>query len=190
MRRSIREEILAEALRQFLAKGYASVSVRELIEPLKLSKGGFYHHYKSKESLFLAVVERVLSDWTASVASVVNAESASVRERMRNLFLSPLTRTGIHYGLLYEGLRIVGDVRPLTIKVVAELVHLCDELLVYGQKSGEVRDFLDNESWAFQIAATVEGGYLLATLGGIPNLEELLLRSFESTWRSIRAMDL
>ena len=187
---SVPEAILGEALSQFLAKGYSAVSIREIILPLGISKGGFYHHYSSKEALFLAVVERVLQEWQTAVSVLLSETARSVHDRMLSLFLSPRERTGVHYGLLYEGLRALPGARERTMEVVDRIIGHCEALLVEGQERGEIRDFLDCKSWAFQIAAQVEGGYLLATLGGVEKLDDHLQRSFESTWRGVKALDL
>lgn len=187
---SVPDRILEEALSQFLTKGYNAVSIREIIGPLGISKGGFYHHFGSKQTLFLAVVERVLGGWDAAVSTLLSDTSRSVHDRMLSLFLSPRERGEVHYGLLYEGLRVLAIARERTAEVVDGLIGHCEALLVEGQERGEIRDFLDCKSWAFQIAALVEGGYLLTTLGGVADLDDHLLRSFENTWRGVKALDL
>ena len=50
----------AEAL--FLTKGYENTTVADIIARAGVSKGGFYHHFGSKEELLDALVER----WTAA----------------------------------------------------------------------------------------------------------------------------
>ena len=47
-----REFILKTALSLFLQKSYRDVTMREIVEKTKLSKGAFYHHFASKEALF------------------------------------------------------------------------------------------------------------------------------------------
>lgn len=187
---AVPRRILETALELFLEKGYSVVSIRELIEQLGISKGGFYHHYPSKEALFLAVVEEALSTWSNSVAAVTANTSRSVEARLRQLFLLPVERRGSYYALLHEGLRELAYVRTRSSGFVRELLRLCEELLVEGQKRGEVREFVDCETWAFQIASTIEGASLLASLGSISGLKDHLLRCFENTWRGVKALDL
>lgn len=52
-----KENIQNVALKLFLAKGY-NVGINEIIEKANTSKGAFYHHYKSKEQLFVEIIER------------------------------------------------------------------------------------------------------------------------------------
>lgn len=42
----------------FLSRGYAGVGLRDLLEAVGTSKGGFYHFFASKEAFALAVLER------------------------------------------------------------------------------------------------------------------------------------
>lgn len=46
-----KKEIRDTALQLFLTKGYNNTSVQHILNELSLSKGGFYHHYKSKDDL-------------------------------------------------------------------------------------------------------------------------------------------
>ncbi len=52
-----KENIQNVALKLFLEKGY-NVGINEIIEKANTSKGAFYHHYKSKEQLFVETIER------------------------------------------------------------------------------------------------------------------------------------
>lgn len=52
----LRERILDEAARLFVAYGYHGISMREIAEAAGLSKAGLYYHFKDKEDLFLAIL--------------------------------------------------------------------------------------------------------------------------------------
>jgi len=62
-----RREILAGARACFARHGYEGATVRRLEEETQLSRGAIFHHFKDKESLFLAVAE----DDAAEMATVV-----------------------------------------------------------------------------------------------------------------------
>ncbi len=53
-----REQIIESAERLFYAKGYEQTSVQNILDDLKLSKGGFYHHFESKLQLLEAICGR------------------------------------------------------------------------------------------------------------------------------------
>ncbi|MBQ8555030.1 MAG: TetR/AcrR family transcriptional regulator [Clostridia bacterium] len=46
-----RQEILTVAEKLFCAKGYEATSVQDILDVLHASKGGFYHHFASKEEV-------------------------------------------------------------------------------------------------------------------------------------------
>lgn len=54
---SIPEQILAQAARLFVQRGYDGISMREIAEACLLSKAGIYYHFKDKEDLFLALLD-------------------------------------------------------------------------------------------------------------------------------------
>lgn len=60
MARDTRERILDTALRQFAARGVEAVAVTDLEEGagLKAGSGSFYRHFRSKEDVLAAVVDR------------------------------------------------------------------------------------------------------------------------------------
>ena len=52
-----RANILDAALRQFALSGYEAASVDQICGDAGVSKGAFYHHFPSKQALFLALLE-------------------------------------------------------------------------------------------------------------------------------------
>ena len=56
--RDSRERLLQEAERLFMAHGFAAVSTREICTAAGVKQPSLYHHFGSKEALYLAVVQR------------------------------------------------------------------------------------------------------------------------------------
>jgi|SRR5436190_4117521 len=54
-----RTALLAVARRLFAQRGYPDVSVDEIVQAAKVTKGALYHHYKDKLELFRDVVEEL-----------------------------------------------------------------------------------------------------------------------------------
>src|SRR3954469_20583836 len=78
-----RRQILAGARTCFARFGYEGATVRRLEEATSLSRGAIFHHFRDKESLFLALAE----DEARRMADVV-AEQGLVQV-MRNLLSAP-----------------------------------------------------------------------------------------------------
>ncbi len=52
-----KKEILEAAMRCYSKKGYHATTIDDIAKEAKLTKGGLYWHFKSKWSLFLAIIE-------------------------------------------------------------------------------------------------------------------------------------
>ncbi len=63
-----RREILAAARACFARHGYEGATVRKLEEATGLSRGAIFHHFRDKESLFLAVAEDDAAEMVTTVA--------------------------------------------------------------------------------------------------------------------------
>jgi AcrR family transcriptional regulator len=63
-----RREILSGARTCFARHGYEGATVRRLEDEIGLSRGAIFHHFRDKESLFLAVAEDDAATMVATVA--------------------------------------------------------------------------------------------------------------------------
>jgi AcrR family transcriptional regulator len=63
-----RQEILAAARACFARYGYEGATVRRLEEATGLSRGAIFHHFRDKDSLFLAVAEDDAVEMATTVA--------------------------------------------------------------------------------------------------------------------------
>src|SRR5258707_9596392 len=57
-----RQRILESARRLFNSKGFADVSIGEIMENAGLTHGGFYRHFNDKGELYAEAVRRVLCE--------------------------------------------------------------------------------------------------------------------------------
>lgn len=57
-----RAEIIANATEIFLENGYAATSMAQLAKACGIRKASFYHHFQSKDALFIACVNEGYSD--------------------------------------------------------------------------------------------------------------------------------
>ena len=63
-KRDTREKILESARRLFNRKGYAGVSIEEIMSDAGLTHGGFYRHFSGKDELYAAAVRQFLCQKT------------------------------------------------------------------------------------------------------------------------------
>lgn len=73
-RSSTRDRILDSALDLFNGRGPDRVTTAEIAEAVKINEGNLYYHFRTKESLVLALFARFEADAVALVASVNRAD--------------------------------------------------------------------------------------------------------------------
>jgi AcrR family transcriptional regulator len=64
-----RTKIMESAIKLFSNSGFNKASVDDICEEAGISKGAFYHHFKSKQELFLAL----LDGWLQTIDSAIEA---------------------------------------------------------------------------------------------------------------------
>ena len=71
-----RAALVEVARRLFATRGYAEVSIDEIVQGARVTKGALYHHFADKQTLFRAVVETIEVELAARVRA---ASSGSPR---------------------------------------------------------------------------------------------------------------
>jgi AcrR family transcriptional regulator len=66
--RTTREHIVEAADRLFYEKGYDHTSFADIARDVNISRGNFYHHFKSKDEILDAVIQRRLGSTRAMLA--------------------------------------------------------------------------------------------------------------------------
>jgi TetR/AcrR family transcriptional repressor of nem operon len=77
-----RTKLLDAALHVIRAKGYAATTVDELCATAAVSKGSFFHHFKSKDGLALAAVEHFSTMAAGLFASAPYRKATDPLERL------------------------------------------------------------------------------------------------------------
>jgi AcrR family transcriptional regulator len=84
-----RDEILKAAIRLFARRGFHETSMSEVAREAKVSKALIFWHFKTKEELFLAVLNRLLEPYFIDFAEEVGAldERAQLRKLVQSYLL-------------------------------------------------------------------------------------------------------
>jgi TetR/AcrR family transcriptional repressor of nem operon len=104
--------IVAAAERLFRERGVAAVGLAELTKAAGFTQGGFYNHFKSKDALVAAVMEKAMEDGATLLLTGIHAPKASdpIKEYIE-FYLSPKHLTDIEAGCPLTA--FAGDVRRL-----------------------------------------------------------------------------
>jgi AcrR family transcriptional regulator len=83
-----RNEILDMARKLVYTKGYEEMSIQDILNELKISKGAFYHYFASKPSLLEALIERMSDEAGAIFLPIFNDPNLPALEKLCRYFSS------------------------------------------------------------------------------------------------------
>lgn len=86
-----RELILNVSTKLFFEKGYDETSLQDIIDGLGgMTKGAIYHHFRSKEDILIAVVERMSEENSRAMAKIRDDEALNGRQKIEKMFTDSL----------------------------------------------------------------------------------------------------
>ncbi len=146
-----REALLAGARAAFARHGYANAPLEELVRAAGLTKGALYHHFGSKQGLFIAVVQAIDAEILAQVRAEVPERPATRAGFVHacRLYLEAMLEPGVRRILLIDCPAVLGyrAMRELEIESsIRPIAEMLDALV----ESGEVVA-LDTEATAHLI---------------------------------------
>jgi TetR/AcrR family transcriptional repressor of nem operon len=188
-----REKILQATQNLILENGFSATSIDKVLESTGLTKGAFFYHFRNKEALTRAVIERY--------SRREQLQLAVIMDRAREMTRDPLQQLLIGIGLLIEGMeaevRQAGRMNPgclygsyaYELPVVDNearqamrdtVVHWRETIRDQLQRVSErysLQSDIDLDVLADNLLAVVEGGLILGRLMDDPRqtVEQLKL---------------
>ena len=83
-----KNEILDVAERLFCSKGFDNTSTNDILNEIGIARGTLYYHFKSKEDILDAMIERLTNQIVAKAATIALDDSIPVLERLTRTILS------------------------------------------------------------------------------------------------------
>ncbi len=81
-----RSHILEAAVKQFSVNGYNKASVDSICEQAGVSKGAFYHHFKTKQDVFLALLDGWLQTFDQAIEASKDQPVPEIFQQMTEYF--------------------------------------------------------------------------------------------------------
>ena len=136
-----RQEILRTAARLFQQRGYDATSMNDVAAALKLSKGGLYHHFQSKDEILFEIMNHAMEITQERVINPVRS-IADPEERLRMLIrlhievvLSPRDREITV--MLHENHPLPPTLRKRINSRKKDYVHFLENLMAEVQKEAQ-----------------------------------------------------
>lgn len=81
-----RKEIVDVTQRLVYTKGYEQMSIQDILNELKISKGAFYHYFESKNDLLEALVNQMLLEAEPVIRPIVDDPNLPALDKLHRLF--------------------------------------------------------------------------------------------------------
>src|SRR6476620_3564587 len=158
-----RQEILHTAGRLFQQQGYDATSMNDIAAALKLSKGGLYHHFQSKDEILFHIMSHAMD---ITEERVINRARgiADPEERLRALIrlhievvLSPRDREITV--MLHENHPLPPGLRKRINQRKKEYVHFVESLMADVQKVRRGKGSVSPRAAAFALLGMINWIY-------------------------------
>ncbi len=159
-----RERLVTAMSELMWERGYAATSPREVRERSGVGQGSMYHHFPGKRELALAALERNCADLLPATENLLTGPGDPM-EKLTAYLTRPLPALkGCKVGRMTQDPLVARD--PELLAPVAEAfaaVHRALAAVIReAVERGQLAPGLDPDRVAPLLAATVQGGYVLA----------------------------
>jgi AcrR family transcriptional regulator len=168
-----RERILRTAYELFLKHGFTAVGVDRIVAEAGVAKTTLYRHFRSKNDLVVAVLERHEDLWTAGWLERETRRRAEAGEdRIVAVFqaFDDWFRDPGYHGCMFTNslLEIHDDTSPIHRAALTGIEHVYERLVVWAEEAG-VRD---PAAFAHRIQVLMRGSIVAAVEGRLEAVAE------------------
>ena len=182
-----RQEILRTAARLFQQQGYDATSMNDVAAALKLSKGGLYHHFQSKDEILFNIMSHAM-DITEERVIKVARRIEDPEERLRTLIR-------LHIGvvlseedreitvMLHENHPLPPALRRKINGRKKDYVHFVENLIAEVQKKRGSNVAVTPRAAAFALVGMINWIYQWYKPGGVLTSDALVRQYTETFFR-------
>lgn len=143
------------ALKLFEANGFHATSVQAVADEADVTKGAFYHHFKSKEQLVQIIHDELLEHMIGELERIEGGDQDSA-DRLRALIraiVDSAVRFRSHVAIYYQERRYLDDTRFDEVRRKRdELLERMRAIVLTGIEDGTFRDDIDADVALFGIS--------------------------------------
>jgi TetR/AcrR family transcriptional repressor of nem operon len=172
-RHESKTKLLDAALHVIRAKGYTATRIEDVCEAAGLTKGSFFHHFKSKEELALGAADYWGETTTALFASASYHSLAALPDPVDRLLAYVDFRRALIQGDLPEFTCLVGtmvqevydthpELREACNKSISDHAATLESDIEEAMRQRGIAGSWTAKSLAFYTQATIQGAFVLA----------------------------
>ncbi len=158
-----RQEILRTAARLFQQQGYDATSMNDVAAALKLSKGGLYHHFQSKDEILFDLMDHAMDITQERVINPVR-DIADPEERLRMLIRLHIevvlsVRDREITVMLHENHPLPPSLRRRINTRKKDYVHFVESLIAELQRARQSKGIVSPRAAAFALLGMINWIY-------------------------------
>jgi TetR/AcrR family transcriptional repressor of nem operon len=146
-----KEYIIDQSYKLFLQKSYEAVSISDISNSIGLTKGALYHHFRNKEDLFKAVIDKYLKviglidiKEGITLAEFIESDIAHVKKVVYTICIDDLPFKSVNYlSLMIDALRHYPGFQEENESFFDTVIDKLAVIIDHAVKTGEVREDLD-----------------------------------------------
>src|SRR5437868_8449582 len=158
-----RQDILRTAARLFQQRGYDATSMNDVAAALKLSKGGLYHHFQSKDEMLFHIMNHALDITEERVVKAVRGIQ-NPEERLRTVIRLHIevvlsVRDREVTVMLHENHPLPPSLRRRINARKKDYVHFVESLIAEVQRARQSRGSVSPRAAAFALLGMINWIY-------------------------------
>ncbi|EKF86262.1 TetR/AcrR family transcriptional regulator [Methanobacterium formicicum] len=191
-----KSRILETAFKLFLKKGFAGVSLNEVIKASDITTGGFYYHFDSKEALMVAVIQKYIFNYFNSTIEQIRHFEGTPKEKLKSAALSMIgedqttqlveSTTKIDYRvlnlLLLEGVQKYDIISEHYTEFYYNLFKFNKDVIEDGISHGIIRTDVDLNELAMMTQTVLVGTIVMWVIMPTLPLEKTLRTNIDQLW--------
>ena len=167
-----KQDIINRSIPFFLEHGYQGTKVNELIAYLNVSKGGFYHHFVSKEELAKSVANKLYQNHFHQM-KLIFSQGNSLKEKLDalgGLYHQLLKPNGKEtwsinsYIFMFEVMKFFPTQQKQLFREYQEMKNMILRAIQSAQDTEEVDPEVQPELAALQLMSIFEGAIQFSTV--------------------------
>ncbi|WP_101844001.1 TetR/AcrR family transcriptional regulator [Halobacillus sp. Marseille-P3879] len=173
---NLRDRIIEHSLDLFDQYGFHGVTVKQIVEASETSKGGFYHHFQSKDEL-LFVIHDAFITYVSKEAKRADATHTSPIDKIQEItrvFVRVFDLYKPHLSVFYQESKYLKPEYDQQIQLKRdEFKNILHQVITEGQQSGHFRKELPPGLTSMAILGMVNWMYKWYRRDGEYSIDEI-----------------
>lgn len=157
--------ILNSARKLMMQRGYNGFSFRDVAAEVGIKSASIHHHYATKADLVEATTQAYRKNFTNALNNISGENTPQILRAYGKLFIASLQERGV----LCLGGMLAAESKALPDKVQTEVCMFFNDqyqwitaVLREGKKRGDIREELDENTFAKTFVSSLEGAMMVA----------------------------